>query len=355
MLTKRFITFLLLAVIAQNALSQSKGDTIPPFLGITFIPSLNWNAFFPTTIHKDKLKYNFEQTTLSSYEGSFGIRSIGMRVGLSAQVDDNLIGKIQRYGGYIGLRGFWLKLQGTKMSGSVNWLGSVPPGFTNYHTFSNNHFTVDLLKSFKKKRYIDGAWKLDPTENQFGFYWGIGYTRFSLPVIMSTMTTPGGRENQIYAVPAFDTLFMAKYYTLGAGFDMLRQFCLTAGKYPLIPEIGPLKLALYASTQDKIGFGSGKISNYGKEMSEALNPGKTLVGQNVFSTLIQYNLSVGLRYFFRLKPIFLVIATGYDLEGAAIVNMGAAADTNTDLGWDSSLFFLSHGVSFKIYLSWIGK
>lgn len=235
MLTKRFITFLLLAFIAQNALSQSEGYTIPPFLGITFIPSLNWYANNPTTIHNDKLKYNFDQTTLSSYEGSFGIRSIGMRVGLSAQVDDNLIGKIQRYGGYIGLRGFGLKFQGTKMSGSVNWLGQEPPSFTNYHAFSNSHFTVDLLKSFKKKRYIDGEWKLDPLENNMGFYWGIGYTKISLPVLMSTLTTPGGRENQIYGVPAFDTLFMAKYYTLGAGFDMLRQFCLTAGKYPLTP------------------------------------------------------------------------------------------------------------------------
>lgn len=77
MLTKRFVTFLLLAFIAQNALSQSKGDTIPPFLGITFIPSLNWKAYFPTTIYKDKMKYSFDHTTLTSYEGSFGVRSIG--------------------------------------------------------------------------------------------------------------------------------------------------------------------------------------------------------------------------------------------------------------------------------------
>ncbi len=109
-------------------------------------------------------------------------------------------------------------------------------------------------------------------------------------------------------------------------------------------------MAIYAYTQDKIGFGSGKISNFGKEMSEALNPGKTLVGQNVFSTLFQYNQSVGLSYFIRMKPVFLVITTGCDLEGAAIFNFGGAADTNTDLGLK---FYVSQPRSFIQNLSFV--
>jgi hypothetical protein len=74
-----------------------------------------------------------------------------------------------------------------------------------------------------------------------------------------------------------------------------------------------------------------------------------------FSFAGLYYLSVGFRYLIYTKPVFVILAAGYDLEGAGIINFGGAADTDADLGFDTSFFYINHGVSFKIYLSWVGR
>lgn len=355
MRTKLLAMLILFASMNCYAFTEKDRDTIPPFLGVSFAPSLKWYVHHINTGDGIYLNYNFKNSNSSYYEGSFGIRTIGARVGVSAQVDGNLIGKIYRYGGYFGLKGYWVKLQGGKVEGNTTWLGALPPGFSSEHNFSNKFFSVELLKTFKKKRYIDGEWQLDPMENLMGFYWGIGYSSISLPVKLSTLTTPGGRENQVFGVPAFDTLFVGKYYTAGFGWDYLRQLCMVGGKYSIIQGQPAMRFGMYVATQDKVGFGSSELSNHAKEMGEALNPGKTMVGLKSFSVSVNYLLSVGFRYIITYKPAFVVIAAGYDLEGAGIVTFGGAADTSADLGYDTNIMYLNHGPSFKIYMSWVGK
>lgn len=355
MLKKSLVVLALLAGVICSAIAESKKDTIPPFIGVSYIPSRSWFIHHINTADGDFLKYDFRGTSMSSYEGSFGIKSIGMRFGVSAEVDDNIIGKVQRYGGYLGLKGFWLKLQGGSVAGSVSWLGELPPGFSDYYAFNNKTFSVELLRTFKKKRYIDGEWQANRMENQFGFFWGLGYQSFALPVKVTTLTTPGGRINQQFGVPAYDTNFSGKYYTIGFGFDLLRQLSMSGGKYGVAPGFPPLRFAMYASTQDKFGFGPYQLSDHARAMGEALNPDKIMVDRKGFSYAGLYYLSVGFRYLISAKPVFIILATGYDLEGAAILNFGGAADTSTDLGYDTNLFYVNHGVSVKIYLSWVGR
>ncbi|PKP38579.1 MAG: hypothetical protein CVT98_04980 [Bacteroidetes bacterium HGW-Bacteroidetes-15] len=355
MLKKSLVVLALMAGVICSAVAESKRDTIPPFIGVSYIPSRSWFVHHITTNDGDFLKYNFRGTSMSSYEGSFGIKSIGMRFGVSAEVDDNIIGKVQRYGGYLGLKGFWLKLQGGSVAGSVNWLGELPPGFSDYYSFNNKTFSIELLRNFTKKRYIDGKWQVSEFESQYGFFWGIGYQTFAMPVKVSTLITEGGRVNQQLGVPAYDTNFSAKYYTIGAGFDLLRQLSLSGGRFGLVSGVPPMRFALYASTQDKLGFGSSQLSDHAKAMGEALNPDKTMVDTKGFSYGGFYYLSVGFRYLIYAKPVFIILATGYDLEGAGIINFGGAADTNVDLGYDTNMFYVNHGVSVKIYVSWVGK
>jgi hypothetical protein len=352
------ITIVVLALwagVVCTAMAQSKRDTIPPFIGVSYVPSRSWFVHHITSADGDFLKYNFKGTSMSSYEGSFGVSSLGMRFGLSAQVDDNIIGKVQRYGGYVGLKGFWIKLQGGSVAGSVNWLGELPLGFSDSYSFNNKTFSIELLKTFKKKRYIDGKWQVYREEGQLGFFWGIGYHSFALPVKVTTLTTPGGRVNQQFGIPAYDTNFSGKYYTIGFGFDLLRQLSMSGGRYGLSPGTPPMRFAIYASTQDKFGFGTGQLSDHARAMGEALNPDKTMVDTKGFSYGGFYYLSVGFRYLIYAKPVFIILATGYDLEGAGIINFGGAADTSTDLGYDTNMFYVNHGVSVKVYLSWVGK
>jgi hypothetical protein len=345
----------LMALVLNSALAGTKRDTIPPFIGISVVPSRSWFVHHITSNDGDYLKYNFLGTSMSSYEGSFGIKRIGMRFGISAEVDDNIIGKVHRYGGYLGLKGFWLKLQGGSVAGSVSWLGELPPGFSDSYTFNNKTFSIELLKTFKKKRYVDGKWQVDQMENQFGFYWGIGYHTFALPVKVTTLTTPGGRENQQFGIPAYDTNFSGKYYTIGFGFDLLRQLSMSGGRFGLTQGVPPMRFAMYASTQDKFGFGSYQLSDHARAMGEALNPDKIMVDTKGFSYGGFYYLSVGFRYLIYAKPVFIILATGYDLEGAGIINFGGAADTSNDLGYDTNMFYVNHGVSVKIYVSWVGR
>ncbi|MHC1704100.1 MAG: hypothetical protein AB9846_09360 [Tenuifilaceae bacterium] len=336
--------------------AQEKKDTIPAFFGISYIPKLNWAVQNITNDDGKFLKYNFNLNSFSSFEGNFGIRRIGVKVGLSANIENNLVGKAYRWGGYLGYKNYWLRLQRSKVSGEVEWSGPLPAGFLSSHKFSSNYFNVEILKTTKKKRYIDGKWVVMPIENQMGFYWGIGYTSLGLPIKFSTLTTPGGRENQKFGIPAYDTLFTAKFYTASFGFDLLRNLCLTAGKSGLAPGIPPKRFAVYASTADKVGFGTGKISDYGVKMAEALNdPSLTFVDSKSFSIMVHYQLSLGFRYLITARPVFIILAAGYDFEGAAIMPFGGAADTNKDLGYDALFYYMNHGVSFKIFISWMGN
>ena len=116
-----------------------------------------------------------------------------------------------------------------------------------------------------------------------------------------------------------------------------------------------MRFGIYAATQDKIGFGSSELSKHAKEMGEALNPDKTMVDLKAFSTSVNFSLSAGFRYIIFYKPVFLVFAVGYDLEGAGIVTFGGAADTSSDLGYNPDFLYLNHGLSFKLYMSWVGR
>ncbi|HCT30261.1 MAG TPA: hypothetical protein DIW31_05905 [Bacteroidales bacterium] len=343
---------LLILSVLTSTNAQNKKDSIPSFLGVSYMPAQNWKVWNVTNDDGDFLKHKFDVNSQSTFEGNFGINKIGVRLGLSANIENNFIGKAYRYGGYIGYKSIWLRIQSSKVSGSVEWSGTNPTSFPRTNTFASNYFTIELLKSSKAYKVMAGGAEMNRI---LGTYWGIGYTTLSIPLKISTLTTPGGRENQKFGKPAYDSLFKAKYYTASFGFDILRQLCMTGGRIGSIPGKPAQKFGIYAATQDKIGFGPGTHSDFAVRMAEEQNPGLKFVDPKGFSTLVHYYLSVGFRYTVTIKPMFMVFAAGYDFEGAGIINFGGAADTKTDLGWESSFFYVAHGVTFKIYLSWIGK
>ncbi|NOU19368.1 MAG: hypothetical protein HOO91_17570 [Bacteroidales bacterium] len=348
------VLFSVALIVPTSLFSQSKKDTLPAFLGVSYIPALKWKVFNLNDDDGKYLKYKFDINSQSSFEGNFALRRIGLRFGLSANVENNLVGKAYKYGGYINLKNYWLKLQSSEVSGVFTWSGQLPStdGYFTSRKFSNKYFTVELIKTSNMYKHMAGGAVMNRI---LGTYWGVGYTSMGFPMKFSTLVTPGGREHQKFGIPAYDTLFTAKFYSACFGFDILRQLCLTGGKLGSIPGRPAMRFGMYASTQDKIGFGTGKISDYGVNMAEALNPGKTFVKSNSFTALVHYSLSVGFRYYKNAGPVFLLFAAGYDLEGAAIMGFGGAADNNTDLGYDSSFFFINHGVSFKLYISWMGN
>lgn len=349
----RLLCILSLAFITTTSLqANNKKDTIPTFFGFSYIPSMNWKVFNITNDDGKFLNYKFDLNSQSSVEGNFGINKIGMSLGLSASVENNVIGKAYRYAGYIGIKSFWLRLQSSNVSGTAYWSGLLPAGYLGKFNFNNKYFNIELLKISNAYKKMAGGAEMN---RMMGTYWGIGYTSMAFPLKISTLTTPGGRENQKFGVPAYDTLFSANFYTACFGFDLLRQLCLTKGSVSVYPGKRASRFGVYSTTQDKIGFGPGKLSNYAVSMAETLNPNRKLVSPKSFTVLVHGSLSVGFRYLIDARPIFLILAAGYDVEGALVENFGGSADTKTDLGYDANFFFINHGVSFKIYMSWIGK
>lgn len=327
-------------------------DTIPAFFGFSYIPMLNWKVFSMTNVNGGYLRYKFTQNSQSSFEGNFAISRVGLRVGLSANLENNFIGKAYQYAGYINLKNYWLRLQSTRVSGVINWIGALPPGYFSSRNFSTKYLNIEILKTSSAYKYMSGGAEVNKI---LGTYWGIGFTSMGLPLKMNTLVTPGGREKQKFGVPAYDTLFTAKLYSACFGLDLLRQLCMTGGRLSSTSGKPAKHFGVYAATQDKIGFGTGIISDYGKSMAETMNPGYTFVNSRGFVGMVHYSLSLGFRYYRIIGPVFLLSALGYDLEGAAIINSGGAADTNKDLGYDANFFYLNHGVSLKLYISWIGN
>ncbi|HQI89548.1 MAG TPA: hypothetical protein PLA63_09215 [Tenuifilum sp.] len=351
---KKYVFFLILMFAITMQLLASSNDTIPAFIGIWYTPKMNWYVNFIQ--HKaigKPLEVDFNTSSMMSVEGNFGIRRIGLRLGLNAQFENNAISKAYRWGGYLGFKGYWLKIQRSNISGTLYWTGELPPGdFRSQTSFDNPYFNIDILKTFKKKRYIDGKWVLDVVENNMGFYWGIGYTSMGFPVEIATLTTEGNFPDDLkFGKPAYDSLYKIRSFNLSGGFDLLRQLCQVGGRYGLIPGQPPMKLAVYASTEDRIGFGPGKLTSRSIQMAEALNPGRTVTSSSFFNVNVHYFLSVGLRYYIKSGPSLIVFAAGYDFEGTAFTPFGANTRKKEDLGLDFAGVLLNHGFTFKMYIA----
>ena len=97
----------------NQGINAQDRDTLPAFITYSYIPVLKWNVtsgdhlFYPKghMFYRELyLDYTFNQNALSSIEGNFGIKRIGLRMGVSVNMDNNLIGKVSKYGGYLGFK-----------------------------------------------------------------------------------------------------------------------------------------------------------------------------------------------------------------------------------------------------------
>lgn len=190
-----------------------------------------------------------------------------------------------------------------------------------------------------------------PIVNNFGFFYGFGYTTLSIPIEFEAMVTPGGRENQVYATPFFDPNFKSSYYTLLFGYDMLRQLCLSGGRFGLLSSPAP-RFGMYASNNNKFGLGPGTLSDIGINNAHAQNPGYTLAKTKSLMIWDGMNFTKGFRYYYANRKFFLLAAVGYDLELFILSEIGSFAETNTDLGYDCDPFILDHGFSFKVCIAY---
>ncbi len=318
---KKILALLLLAWVFNQGLNAQDRDTLPAFITYSYIPALKWNVTnlnhltFPSSskLYRELyLDYTFNHNALSSIEGNFGIKRIGLRMGVSVNMDNNLIGKASKYGGYLGYKNFWLRLQIGNISGSLNWTGENVGGFLTTCQFTGKYTNIELLKTSGMYKY----WKGGAQANKpFGTFYGFGYTTLSFPFEFETTVKPVGSEYPLYGTPFYDPNFKTSYYTLLVGWDMLRQLCHTGGKSGFYTNPA-LRFSLYANCNIKFGLGTGTLSDIGVNNAHAQNPGYTLVKTKSFMFWGGQTISAGFRYYYSNRNFFSLPLWGMIWNGS---------------------------------------
>ncbi|HUX53992.1 MAG TPA: hypothetical protein VMV56_06240 [Williamwhitmania sp.] len=323
--------YLNLAVAQDTTSNKTDSQKLLRLVGISYVPSNSWGV--NSIIGQEQwLKYKFSATALTTYEANYSIKKFPLKLGVNAEFENNLIGKAYRFAGYVGIKRIMIRIQTGLIKGTATWTGTPIDGAITEFPFNNRYTNIDLL--------------LLPKKEKSGIqYYGIGYTSLKLPIQVNTLITSGGKENQKYGNAVFDSLYTIKAYSFMFGFDLITSEAMNPGSF----KGG---FGAFAATQDKVGLGMCYMTKEAVERAELVNPGRTAVTSSLFSALVEYNLSAGIKYSHRMGKGIIIAAAGYDFGGAMVANFSGAAVTSTDLGFDPSLFYWHHGFLVRIFAAW---
>ena len=202
-LTCVFIT----GMFTSQAAAEIQSRSVRTIGGINHIAKNNWNPKFnliPSFMRDEKykeygqnyfLKYEFDANSFTSYEGALTDSKTGLNIGFTAEVDDNMVGKINKFSGYLGIKSLMLRLESGKMRGNASWIGSSVTAMAQQVEFDNKYKNVSLVKWIGKAP-ID--------------YIGISYISFGLPIQIDTMYTNSDKTKQRFGNPVYDKDFEAK-------------------------------------------------------------------------------------------------------------------------------------------------
>ncbi len=330
------LIILLFFIIDLNAQDNSaeKQEYAPFIIGVSWVPSNTWGVS-SIIAQKQLLKYNFDATSMTTWEGSISGRKLPFKLGVNVQFEDNLIGKFSKFSGYFGFKRTYLRIQTGKISGTANWTGNLIPNYTSKFPFSYRYANIDLLLSLGKAKMK-------------GTYIGIGYTSLKVPIQVNTLITETDQAHQEYGVPVFEREFSIKAYSFLFGFDLMQSEAITKkGLISSKPGFG-----IFAATQDKIGLGMSYLTDESMKKAEEVNPGRKSVGGDLFTAIVDYQISVGPKWSTDIGKARFIIGIGYEFSGAMVVNFSGAAKHPSDLGYDPSLFYYRHGVIFRSFFSW---
>jgi hypothetical protein len=238
----------------------------------------------------------------------------------------------------LGFKRAFIRIQTGKVSGTANWTGGSIPNYISPFPFDYRYTNIDLLMNLKSKLYMGMS------------YIGLGYTSMKVPIQVNTLITKTDQAHQEYGVPVFDREFSIKAYSFLFGMDMMQAEALN--KRFVMPRRTKSGFGFFAATYDKFGLGMSDLTAEAIMKAEEVNPGKKSVGGNLFSSLIEYQLSLGPKWSANIGQSRLIVGLGYEFSGAMVLNFSGAAKKTTDLGFDPSLFYYRHGVVFRAFFSW---
>jgi len=323
--------------------------------GLNHIAKNNWNPKFnliPKFMRDDTykeynqnyfLKYEFAAESFTTYEGALTDSKTGINLGFTAEIDDNLVGEINKYSGYLGIKSLMLRMESGGIRGSAVWTGLSVSSMPATVDFDSSYSNVSLV-------YWIGKAPFD--------YIGLSYVSFGLPIQIDTMYTNTNKTKQVFGKPVYDKDFEAKIYALSFGMDTLVTPLLfpDAAKrsefYKLMAESEEKSngMGAFMSMQSLFGIGSARVSDEALAFAETANPdgGRKAVNGKHTVGYVAMDFSFGLQY--KVKNHF-ALGLGYNWAVTSLTPFGGGADNPTKLGYTYSFNLLRHGPVLRAYFA----
>jgi hypothetical protein len=316
--------------------------------GVSLIPYDNWisgnfNQFMsvvnPTSPGElEKLvDIDMDTTATTIYEGDLLFRRVGLALGFKVDVGDNLIGRLNRVMGYLGYRAFSVRYQASRLRGTLGWNGPAVSGMPASADFNNRFVTADLLY-YPKSQGSD-------------FYFGLGYMSYELPTQIGCLVLSGTTGEIIYGQDVYQPDMRFRTYSFLFGMDTLQSAFLGV---PSLMNTGD-GFGFWAATQDRFGGGMARISEEAETWIETANPGRFLRDNDQIIMMVDYNLTLGLRWTGDLGAIRLGMGLGYNVGGQVIMAMSSSWGpiTRSDqVDASPNLYLAHHGAILKLTASW---
>ncbi|MCX8123522.1 MAG: hypothetical protein N3F66_05085, partial [Spirochaetes bacterium] len=296
------------------------------WIGVNLQPWVWWNVsylFAKDYDEKIPLKYKFDRTALTSYESNIRLSDYGITFGINIDTGDRMIGRIEQILGYLGYKGFILKITYGNLEGTAKWDGILASGMTSSFDYKLKIKHYDLI-------YYP---------NDFG-YFGFGHTALTIPVrvkfLDEALITSG--------TPIYDKEYQISLYSIILGLDSLSSAIRGVDNELTKPDMG---LTPWLSYIARFGLGKGTLSDEALQWAMSLNPGKKIVGQKSTVSYMGADLAYGLAYFFTETS---ALAIGYSGNLALLQKWGGHASDSSELGYDTSFILLNHGPIVRFYL-----
>jgi len=340
-------------VLTSQSGAEIQSSRIRTLGGMNYTARSRWNPKFnllPKAMRDETykkfgqnyfLEYDFVADSFSTYEGAMTDEKLGLNIGLSAEMDDNFVGKINKFSGYLGIKSLMLRLQSGKMRGSASWTGDPVAGMADKIDFDERYSDVSMV-------YWIGKAPFD--------YLGFSYISFGLPIQVDTMKTESDKTKQVYANPVYDKDFEAKIYAVSFGMDTLVTPMLFPDSaersefYRVMAESNKKSkgLGAYVSMQSLFGLGNARVSDGALLLAEAANPGRTAVDGKSLVGYVAMDLGFGLQYSIERK---FSLGLGYKWSVTSLTPFGGGADNSTELGYIYTFDLLRHGPVLRAYLA----
>lgn len=295
------------------------------------------DSFFGySTPRLNQLTIDMDQTASTTYEGELFFKKLRLKVGLDIDVDNNLIGRLDRFMGYINYDGFTLRVQTSELRGTAVWTGTTLPGMPAVYPFDNPFVSVDLLY-YRQTGGID--------------YFGAGYTSYRLPVQLTILTYDPARDSVWWATQstAYQPDMAFHIYSGLFGLDTLHEALTRTGTFA-----GMQGLTVWMATQDRAGVGLAYISDEAKGWIEAANSPAKLWSATQIAMLVDYDLILGAQWVGDLGPGRLGLGLGFEVGGQTVmcITPKGPVDSTAYVDASPSFYLFHYGPIFKATVSW---